>query len=317
VQAVARALEATMGQRRLNTFERSGEEYNIFMQAERDQRSEVGDLSNMFVRSDRTGELIPLASVVTTETLGDTSSRRRFDRLAAVTVSVSLPPGVPIGIAINELTRLANDATQGQNVRVDYTGEAREFRQASGHILFAFVFALVIVFLVLAAQFESFVNPFIIMLSVPLAMAGGLLGLYLAGSSLNIYSQIGLIILIALAAKNGILIVEFANQLRDEGRSIREAILEASDLRLRPVLMTSIATVIGAMPLMFADGAGAESRQTIGVVIVFGLAISTLLTLYIVPTFYDLLARFTRSPEASSREIEALEAGEGLQRPAE
>jgi multidrug efflux pump len=317
VQAVARALEATMGQRRLNTFERSGEEYNIFMQAERDQRSEVGDLSNMFVRSDRTGELIPLASVVTTETLGDTSSRRRFDRLAAVTVSVSLPPGVPIGIAINELTRLANDATQGQNVRVDYTGEAREFRQASGQILFAFVFALVIVFLVLAAQFESFVNPFIIMLSVPLAMAGGLLGLYLAGSSLNIYSQIGLIILIALAAKNGILIVEFANQLRDEGRSIREAILEASDLRLRPVLMTSIATVIGAMPLMFADGAGAESRQTIGVVIVFGLAISTLLTLYIVPTFYDLLARFTRSPEASSREIEALEAGEGLQRPAE
>ena len=317
VQAVARALEATMGQRRLNTFERDGEEYNIFMQAERDQRSEVGDLSNMFVRSDRTGELIPLSTVVTSETIGDSSSRRRFDRLAAVTVSVSLAPDVPIGTALNELTRLANDATQGQNVRVDYTGEAREYRQASGQILFAFVFALVIVFLVLAAQFESFVNPFIIMLSVPLAVAGGLLGLYLAGSSLNIYSQIGLIILIALAAKNGILIVEFANQLRDEGRSIREAILEASDLRLRPVLMTSIATIIGALPLVLADGAGAESRQTIGVVIVFGLAISTLLTLYIVPAFYDLLARFTRSPEAASQEIEALEAGEGLHRPAE
>ena len=143
------------------------------------------------------------------------------------------------------------------------------------------------------------------------------MGLYLAGSSLNIYSQIGLIILIALAAKNGILIVEFANQLRDEGRSIREAILEASDLRLRPVLMTSIATIIGALPLVLANGAGAESRQTIGVVIVFGLAISTLLTLYIVPAFYDLLARFTRSPEAASQEIEALEAGEGLHRPAE
>jgi multidrug efflux pump len=162
------------------------------------------------------------------------------------------------------------------------------------------------VFLVLAAQFESFVNPFIIMLSVPLAVAGGLLGLYLVGSSLNIYSQIGLIILIALAAKNGILIVEFANQLRDEGRTIREAILEACDLRLRPVLMTSIATIIGAMPLMLADGAGAESRQTIGVVIVFGLLISTLLTLYIVPAFYDLLARFTRSPEATGRLIDEI-----------
>ncbi|MBU6406434.1 MAG: efflux RND transporter permease subunit [Alphaproteobacteria bacterium] len=306
VQSVARALEATMGQRRLNTFERDGEEYNIYIQAERDQRSEIDDLAHMYVRSDRTGELVALASVVTAETVGDTSSRRRFDRLAAVTVSVSLPPGVPIGTAISELARLAGDATQGQNVRVDFTGEAREFREARGQILFAFLFALVIVFLVLAAQFESFVNPFIIMLSVPLAVAGGLLGLYLVGSSLNIYSQIGLIILIALAAKNGILIVEFANQLRDEGRTIREAILEACDLRLRPVLMTSIATIIGAMPLMLADGAGAESRQTIGVVIVFGLLISTLLTLYIVPAFYDLLARFTRSPEATGRLIDEI-----------
>ncbi len=317
VQAVARALEATMGQRRLNTFERDGEEYNIFMQAERDQRSEVGDLGNMFVRSDRTGELIPLSSIVTTDTVGDSAERRRFDRLAAVTVAVSLPPSVPIGVALDELTALANTAIAGQNIRVDYTGEAREFRQASGQILFAFLFALVIVFLVLAAQFESFINPLIIMLAVPLAIAGGVLGLYVMEGSLNIYSQIGLIILIALAAKNGILIVEFANQLRDEGATVREAILEASALRLRPVLMTSIATVIGALPLMFAGGAGAESRQTIGVVIVFGLMISTVLTLYIVPAFYDILARFTRSPEATKNEIEAYEAGEGVTRPAE
>jgi multidrug efflux pump len=317
VQAVARALEATMGQRRLNTVERDGEEYNIYMQAERDQRSEIGDLDNMFVRSDRTGELIPLSTVVTSRTVGDSAERRRFDRLAAVTVSVSLSPDVPIGTALAELTRLANEAVGTQNIRVDYTGEAREFRQASGQILFAFLFALVIVFLVLAAQFESFINPLIIMLAVPLAVAGGVLGLYFLEGSLNIYSQIGLIILIALAAKNGILIVEFANQLRDEGRSVREAILEAADLRIRPVLMTSIATVIGALPLMFAHGAGAESRQTIGVVIVFGLLISTVLTLYIVPTFYDLLARFTRSPEATKNEIDAYEGQAEARSPAE
>jgi multidrug efflux pump len=318
VQAVARALEATMGQRRINTFERDGEEYNIYMQAERDQRSEVDDLTNMFVRSDRTGELIPLSSVVTSETIGDTAERRRFGRLAAVTVGVSLPPGVAIGTAIDELTRLANEAIGDQNIRVDYSGEAREFRQASGQILFAFLFALVIVFLVLAAQFESFINPLIIMLAVPLAIAGGVLGLYFMEGSLNIYSQIGLIILIALSAKNGILIVEFANQLRDEGRTVREAILEASALRLRPVLMTSIATVIGALPLMYASGAGAESRQTIGVVIVFGLLISTVLTLYIVPTFYDIMARLTRSPESARQELEAFEGGaEGVGRPAE
>ncbi|MFZ4121579.1 MAG: efflux RND transporter permease subunit [Caulobacterales bacterium] len=307
VQAVARTLEATMGQRRVNTFERDGEDYQIFIQAERDQRTEIGDMTRMFVRSDRTSEMIPLSSIVTTQAVGDAGERRRFDRLAAITVSVSLAPGTTIGEATDALTLLARGAIGSQQIQVDYVGEAREFRQASGAILFAFLFALVIVFLVLAAQFESFINPLIIMLTVPLAIAGGVFGLYLTGGSLNIYSQIGLIILIALAAKNGILIVEFANQLRDEGRSIRDAILEASDLRIRPVLMTSIATVIGAVPLMLADGAGAESRQTIGVVIVAGLLSATFLTLFIVPTFYDLLARFTRSPEATGRQIDELE----------
>ena len=184
--------------------------------------------------------------------------------------------------------------------------------------MFAFGFALLIVFLVLAAQFESFVHPLVIMLTVPLAVAGGVFGLFLFDNSFNIYSQIGLIILIALAAKNGILLVEFANQLRDEGRDIRKAILEASDLRLRPILMTSIATVIGAAPLMLAHGAGAESRQTIGVVIVFGVTVATMLTLFVVPVFYDILARFTRSPEAVAREIEKFETEEiAARQPAE
>jgi multidrug efflux pump len=168
------------------------------------------------------------------------------------------------------------------------------------------------VFLVLAAQFESFVHPLVIMLSVPLALTGGLFGLYLFGFTLNIYSQIGLIILIALAAKNGILIVEFANQMRDEGRNIRDAILEASELRIRPILMTSVATIMGALPLIIGHGAGAESRATIGVVIFFGLAVAAMLTLFVVPAFYDLLAKYTKSPEATAKEIEAFEHGVAL-----
>jgi multidrug efflux pump len=202
-------------------------------------------------------------------------------------------------------------------ITIDYGGAARQFKQASGAIGFAFAFALVIVFLVLAAQFESFVHPFVIMLTVPLAVVGGLFGLFLFDQTLNIYSQIGLIILIALAAKNGILIVEFANQLRDAGRSIREAILEASDLRVRPILMTSVATMAGAVPLLVSHGAGAESRVTIGTVIFFGLLVATMLTLFVVPVFYDLLARFTKSPEATAKAIEEFEHEEAVARPAE
>jgi multidrug efflux pump len=216
-----------------------------------------------------------------------------------------------------ELERIAGEEIGDQPIATDYTGQARQFRQATGAIAFAFAFALIIVYLVLAAQFESFVHPFVIMLSVPLALMGGLFGLFMFDQTLNIYSQIGLIILIALAAKNGILIVEFANQLRDEGKSIREAILEASDLRIRPVLMTSIATMAGAVPLMLSHGAGAESRTTIGIVIFFGLMVATMLTLFVVPAFYDMLARYTKSPEATAKEIESFEHGEAVARPAE
>src|SRR5690606_31555032 len=194
---------------------------------------------------------------------------------------------------------------------------ARQYKQSTGAIAFAFGFALIVVFLVLAAQFESFVHPLVIMLAVPLALTGGLFGLFLFDETLNIYSQIGLIILIALAAKNGILIVEFANQLRDEGRTIRDAIIEASDLRIRPVLMTSIATMAGAIPLILGHGAGAESRMTIGTVIFFGLGVATMLTLFVVPVFYDLLARYTKSPEATAKAIDDYANEEALARPAE
>lgn len=318
VQQVGRTLEATMGARRVNTITDRGREYYVYLQAERSERSDLSDLGDKYVRSDTTGALVPLSSLVTYKTVGETGERRRLDRMAAVTIAATLAPGYAMGDALDYLEGAARAEIGTQNISVGYQGAAKQFKESTGAIVFAFGFALLIVFLVLAAQFESFVHPLVIMLTVPLAVAGGVFGLFLFDNSFNIYSQIGLIILIALAAKNGILLVEFANQLRDEGRDIREAILEASDLRLRPILMTSIATVIGAVPLMVADGAGAESRQTIGVVIVFGVTVATMLTLFVVPVFYDILARFTRSPEAVAREIEKFETEEGAARqPAE
>jgi multidrug efflux pump len=317
VQAIGRTLEATMGQRRVNTITDHGEEYYVYMQAERGERSDVADLANKYVRSDRTGELVPLSTLVTTRTMGDASERRRMTRQAAITVSASMAGDYAIGDAIRELETIARAEIGNEHIQIDYTGAARQYQQASSAILFAFGFALVIVFLVLAAQFESFIHPLVIMLAVPLAVSGGLFGLFLFDQTLNIYSEIGLIILIALAAKNGILIVEFANQLRDEGRTIREAILEAADLRIRPVLMTSIATVVGVIPMILGHGAGAESRMTIGVVIFFGLSLATMMTLFVVPVFYDLLARFTKSPDATAHEIESFEQKEALARPAE
>ncbi len=309
VQAIGRTLEATMGSRRVNTISENGKEYYVYMQAERDERSDIQDLTNKYVRSDRTGELIPLSTVVSYQTLGDTSERRRFNRQAAITIGASIPASYAVGDALNWFEHTARQEIGQRPISIDWTGQARQFKQASGAIGFAFGFALLVVFLVLAAQFESFVHPLVIMLTVPLALAGGLFGLFLFNNTLNIYSQIGLIILIALAAKNGILLVEFANQLRDEGRTVREAIIEAAEIRVRPILMTSIATIAGSVPLIIGHGAGAESRMTIGVVIFFGIFVATLMTLFVVPVFYDLLARYTRSPEHTAREIEAYEQG--------
>jgi multidrug efflux pump len=318
VQQIGRTLESTMGQRRINTITQGGREYYVFLQAERDERSALSDLTNRYVRSERSGALVPLSSVVSVKTVGDTGERRRMDRQAAVQISANLVPGYTIGAALEYMEALVAAERGQQLVDVKYAGAAKQFKDSTGAIWFTFAFALLIVFLVLAGQFESFIHPFVIMMTVPLAVAGGVMGLFLFDNSLNIYSQIALVILIALAAKNGILLVEFANQLRDEGRSIKEAALEAAELRLRPILMTNLATVVGALPLLFATGAGAEARQTIGVVIVFGLTVATMITLFVVPALYELLARFTRSPEAVGRDVDRYEADEAAAgRPAE
>jgi len=305
---VGRALETSFGSRRSTTYIRGGQEYDVLLQAGLEDRRSVQDLNTLYVRGGA-GQLVPLSAVVTTELRGDTPDRRRLDRLRAITLSAELNEGYTLAEAVQFFEEVAAEQPPGPVIR--WGGAARDLDEAGGAVYFAFGLALLLVFLALAGQFESWISPSIIMLTVPLAAAGGLFGLLMAGSSLNIYSQIGLIILVGVAAKNGILIVEFSNQLRDEGRSIRDAVIEASALRLRPIIMTSIATAFGALPLVLWQGAGAESRQTIGVVIFAGAIFSTLLTLFVVPVMYGLLARFTKSPEWTAKQIEAYEAEHG------
>jgi len=307
-QEIGRTLETMFGSRRATTYIKGGQEYDVILQTERANRTGVGDLETLYVGAG-SGALVPLSSVVTTKTSGDTPDRRRLDRQRSISLQADLTPGYTIADAVTFLN--AEVAKQQQGVAtIHWGGAARDQQEAGGAVGAAFGLALLLVFLVLAAQFESWITPAVIMLTVPLAAAGGLFGLLMAGSSLNIYSQIGLIILIGVAAKNGILIVEFANQLRDQGRSIKEAIVESSALRLRPIIMTSIATAFGALPLVLWSGAGAGSRQTIGVVIFAGAMFSTVLTLFVVPVIYGALARFTKSPEWTARKIEEWEAQE-------
>jgi multidrug efflux pump len=275
-------------------------------------RASPDDLDNLYVRSELTGSLVPLANMVgLTETAGP-SELNRHDRMRSVTISAALAPGVKLGEGIEAMHQAAL-ATLPPSARISWEGESQEYFQAGKSLYVTFGLALIIVFLVLAAQFESFINPVIILVTVPLAMSGALLGLWLWGSSINVFSQIGAILLIGLAAKNGVLIVEFANQLRDRGQDISQAVLEAAAIRLRPILMTSAATTFGALPLLLGSGAGAESRQPIGIVVVFGVAISAALTLFIVPPLYVLLARKTSSPQSVSRLIEQLQ---GVVKPA-
>ncbi len=307
-QEIGRTLQTMFGSRRATTYIRGGQEYDVILQTEIENRRSVGDLEALYV-STGGGQLVPLSAVVTTQTSGDTPDRRRLDRQRSITLSADLNPGTTLADAMDFLSEAAATQTQGV-ATIQWGGAARDQQEAGSAVGWAFALALLLVFLVLAAQFESWITPAVIMLTVPLAAAGGLFGLVMAGSSLNIYSQIGLIILIGVAAKNGILIVEFANQLRDQGRSIHEAIIESSTLRLRPIIMTSIATAFGALPLVLWQGAGAGSRQTIGVVIFAGAMFATLLTLFVVPVIYGVLARFTRSPDYTARKIEEWEAKE-------
>ena len=305
VTEIGRTLETMMGSRVVTTFVDDGEEYDVMLQANRESRASPADLVNTYVRG-RDGALIPLGNLVSMSEIAEPASFNRFNRLRAITISGGLAEGYPMGEAL-EWTRQVIDEELPDYAQIDWKGESREYQEAGSAVLLTFALALLIVYLVLAAQFESFIHPFVIMLTVPLAVLGALIGLWITGGSLNLFSQIGIVMLIGLAAKNGILIVEFANQLRDGGRSVVEAIAESASVRLRPILMTSVATMMGALPLVLAGGPGSASRATIGIVVIFGVAFSTLLSLFVIPAFYALLAPHTSSPETVANELEKLE----------
>ena len=305
VQEIGRALETLMGSRRVTTFVDAGEEYDVILQAGKGERAGPADLAAIHVRG-ANGTLVPLSNLVTLRELAEPGSLNRFNRLRAITVSAGLAPGYRLGDAIQWVRQVVEEELP-EHAQVDWKGESREYQAAGGAVLLTFAMALLIVYLVLAAQFESFIHPFVIMLTVPLGVLGALLGLWLTGGTLNLFSQIGIVMLVGLAAKNGILIVEFANQLRDQGRDVRQAIIESAGVRLRPILMTSIATMVGAIPLVTSGGPGSASRATIGVVVIFGVGFSTLLSLFVVPAFYALLAPYTHSPQAVAKKLKQLE----------
>jgi multidrug efflux pump len=300
VQTVGRTVETMLGGRQVTRFKREGKQYEVVVRVKAADRSTPNDLSQIFVKAGD-GAMVPLVNLVSIEERVAPKELNHFNKLRAATITATLAPGYSLGEALGYLEAEAQKLPPG--IVYDFKGQSREFNQSSTGLYVVFLLALAFIYLVLAAQFESWIDPFVIMLTVPLSIMGALLALKLTGQSLNVYSQIGLVTLVGLITKHGILIVEFSNQLREQGRELREAVIEASVLRLRPILMTTAAMVLGAVPLAYASGAGAESRQAIGWVIVGGLLVGTFFTLFVVPTAYSLLARRKlRHDEASEKE---------------
>lgn len=301
VESVARAVETMLGGRVVTRYKREADQYDVIVQTDAGRRNTPEDIERIFVRG-RNDALVPLSALVKVREAVSPRELNRFNQRRAVTITANLAPGYTLGQALEFM-----DATAAKVLPAGYAtelnGVSREFRASAGALGVVFVLALVFIFLVLAAQFESFVDPIVILLSVPLSMVGALAALQWSGGTLNVYSQIGLITLVGLITKHGILIVEFGNQLRRQGLTVVEAVVDAATLRLRPILMTTGAMVLGAVPLALASGAGAESRQQIGWVIIGGMTVGTLLTLFVVPTVYTLLARRQVPGEIETPEV--------------
>ena len=289
VLTVGRTMETLLGGRKVTRFNMNGEQYDVIVQVDPSGRQTPGDLEDIYVRA-QNGSMVQLSNLIAVRETVSPKELNRFNQLRAAKIAGNLAPGYSLGEALDYLETTAQRVLPS-SARTDYGGVSREFRQTGSSLVFIFVLALGFIYLVLSAQFESFVDPFIIMLTVPLSMLGALAVMHQTGGTLNIYSQIGLITLIGLITKHGILIVQFANQLQEEGKSRFDAVVEAAALRLRPILMTTGAMVFGAVPLALASGAGGESRQAIGWVIVGGMSFGTVLTLFVVPTAYTLFAR--------------------------
>ena len=287
-EEIGTTIETLLASNKVTTFSKDGLTYNVILQAEENFRINKNNLDNIFIKSPTSNSLIPLSNLVTYDETSTSNSLKRINRMPSTIFSASLLPGYPLGDALEELNSLARNNLPS-NASVSFTGASKEYFESGNSLLVTILFAILIVYLVLSAQFESFKNPLTIMFTVPIALTAGLYTLFLTGTSLNVYSQIGFLMLIGLIAKNGILVVEFANQLRNEGYSIDDAIIESSLTRLRPVLMTTISTLLGAIPLVLSSGAGAESRYSMAIVVFGGITLSALITLYLIPALYRFI----------------------------
>jgi multidrug efflux pump subunit AcrB len=297
VSDVSNTLQFALSGDRYGYYLRGGKQYQVIGQVEREERNKPGDITALYVRSS-TGNLIQLDNLVTMKENSSPPSLYHFNRYKSATVSATLAPGKTLGEGIAAMQRIAKKTLDG-SFQTALAGQSRDFAESSSNTLFALVLALVLIYLILAAQFESFREPFIIMLTVPLALAGALLSLWMFGKTLNIFSEIGMIMLIGLVTKNGILIVEFANQKRAAGLKKSEAAFEGAVARLRPILMTSLATIFGALPIALGLGTGAESRMPLGIVVAGGLFFALVLTLFVIPVMYTLIARDKKKQEGA------------------
>lgn len=306
VADVAQTMQLAFAGQRFSYFNMNGRQYQVIGQFDRSNRNEPIDLKSTYVKNNK-GELIQLDNIVKTEEASSPPQLYHYDRYMSATVSAGLSPGKTIADGIKAMDEI-RDKLSDERIQTALTGSSRDFAESSSNTLFTFLLAIILVYLILAAQFESFVDPFIIMITVPLAVAGAVLSLWLTDQTLNIFSQIGIIMLVGLVTKNGILIVEFANQLREKGRTIAEAAQEAATLRLRPILMTTLATVLGAMPIALALGSAGESRKSMGTVVMGGLMLSLVLTLYVIPAMYIFLSR--KKDFKKMKEIERIAAEE-------
>jgi multidrug efflux pump len=286
---IAQTLQLALSGGRFAYFEMNGFQYQVIGQVNREDRDEPLDLKSLSVRSDR-GQLVQLDNLVEMKESSAPPQLFHFNRFKAATVRAGLAPGRTVGDGIAEMNRIAKKVLDG-SFATTLAGPSRDYAESSSNIVFAFLLALVLIYLVLAAQFESFRDPFTIMLTVPLALAGALLSLWLLGKTLNIFSEIGIIMLIGLVTKNGILIVEFANQQKAKGAPLLEAVRHAAASRFRPILMTSLATILGALPIALALGGSAKSRVSMGVVVIGGLFFSLVLTLFVIPAMYTFFSK--------------------------
>ncbi|GHA47781.1 multidrug efflux RND transporter permease subunit [Photobacterium aphoticum] len=302
VADIAETLEIMLGGRSETTFVDRGEEYDVYLRGDENSFNNATDLSQIYVRT-KTGQLITLESVATVEEVASAQRLSHNQKQKSITLKANLTGGYTLGEALDFLDNQAIERLP-KDIVIDYAGESKDFRENQSSILLVFGLALLVAYLVLAAQFESFVNPMVVMLTVPMGIFGGLAGLLIMDQTLNIFSQIGMIMLIGMVTKNGILIVEFANQLRDKGVEFEQAIIDASERRLRPILMTAFTTLFGAIPLIMSTGAGSESRIAVGTVVFFGMAFATLVTLIVIPAMYRLMSAKTQSPGYVAEQLE-------------